>query len=288
MAAASPADHAQSSVSSLRCFGNPVDHAQGSGGDLAGGEDRSPARANFHSRAWTPACHDGSMSDATIPDTPDTPRSRLADRTPFPDDLDGRLREQFTFLVEVDRLKTIVRQSPLASADRRENDAEHSWHLAMMVLVLAEHSDEPDRRRAHGARWSSCTTWWRSTPATPRCTTPAPGWTRRPGRCAAADELFGLLPGDQARAAAGAVGRVRGARDARGAVRQGDGPAPAAPAQLDGAGRHLADTWRHRRRRTRPQGGDRGRLDPAVDGGPAAHRRGRVTRLVPERRRTGG
>lgn len=67
---------------------------------------------------------------------------RLVDRTPFPHDLDGRLREQLTFLVEIDRLKTIVRQSPLAAVERRENDAEHSWHLAMMVIVLAEYADE--------------------------------------------------------------------------------------------------------------------------------------------------
>jgi putative hydrolase of HD superfamily len=66
----------------------------------------------------------------------------LADRTPFPHDLDARLREQLTFLVEVDRLKTIVRQSPLAAVERRENDAEHSWHLAMMVVILAEYADE--------------------------------------------------------------------------------------------------------------------------------------------------
>jgi 5'-deoxynucleotidase YfbR-like HD superfamily hydrolase len=70
-------------------------------------------------------------------------RSLLADKTPFPDDLEGRLREQLTFLVEVDRLKTIMRQSPLVAAQRRENDAEHSWHLAMMVVILAEYADEP-------------------------------------------------------------------------------------------------------------------------------------------------
>ncbi len=70
-------------------------------------------------------------------------RSPLAERTPFPDGLDARLRSQFTFLVEVDQLKTVLRQSPLVAADRRENDAEHSWHVAMMVVVLAEHSDEP-------------------------------------------------------------------------------------------------------------------------------------------------
>lgn len=67
----------------------------------------------------------------------------LADTTPFPHDLDARLREQLRFIVEIDRLKTIVRQSPLAAVERRENDAEHSWHLAMLVMLLAEYADEP-------------------------------------------------------------------------------------------------------------------------------------------------
>ena len=47
------------------------------------------------------------------------------------------------FIAEADKLKTILRASPLAAADRRENDAEHSWHLALMVLLLAEYADEP-------------------------------------------------------------------------------------------------------------------------------------------------
>lgn len=67
----------------------------------------------------------------------------IAQRTPLPDAIAGRVREQLVFLAEVDKLKTVLRQSPLAAADRRENDAEHSWHLALMVAVLAEHSDEP-------------------------------------------------------------------------------------------------------------------------------------------------
>jgi len=67
----------------------------------------------------------------------------LADLNPLPSDLDSRLRDQLTFLIEVDKLKTVLRQSPLAAADRRENDAEHSWHLALMVMTLAEYADEP-------------------------------------------------------------------------------------------------------------------------------------------------
>ncbi|WP_269814220.1 HD domain-containing protein [Lentzea terrae] len=53
------------------------------------------------------------------------------------------MRDHLTFLIEVDQLKTVLRQSPLAAADRRENDAEHSWHLALMVMTLAEYADEP-------------------------------------------------------------------------------------------------------------------------------------------------
>ncbi|GAB2861523.1 HD domain-containing protein [Nocardioides pacificus] len=67
----------------------------------------------------------------------------MIDASPLPDDLPQRLREQLSFIAEADRLKTILRASPLAAADRRENDAEHSWHLALMVMLLAEHADEP-------------------------------------------------------------------------------------------------------------------------------------------------
>ncbi|MFE6645833.1 HD family hydrolase [Nocardioides sp. NPDC057772] len=67
----------------------------------------------------------------------------IADLNPLPDEIGGRLRAQLEFIAEADRLKTILRASPLAAADRRENDAEHSWHLALMVLLLAEYADEP-------------------------------------------------------------------------------------------------------------------------------------------------
>lgn len=66
----------------------------------------------------------------------------LADTNPLPQTIEDRLRQQLAFLIEVDRLKTVLRQSPLAAVDRRENDAEHSWHLALMVVILAEHADE--------------------------------------------------------------------------------------------------------------------------------------------------
>ena len=54
-----------------------------------------------------------------------------------------RLDEQIAFLVEIDKLKTILRQTPISDGSRRENTAEHSWHLAMFAVVLAEHAPEP-------------------------------------------------------------------------------------------------------------------------------------------------
>lgn len=50
------------------------------------------------------------------------------------------LARQLAFLKEIDRLKSVVRLSPLIDRSRRENSAEHSWHLALYALVLAEHA----------------------------------------------------------------------------------------------------------------------------------------------------
>jgi putative hydrolases of HD superfamily len=47
---------------------------------------------------------------------------------------------QIRFLLEADRLKTVMRQSLIADGSRRENTAEHSWHLALMAYVLAGHA----------------------------------------------------------------------------------------------------------------------------------------------------
>ncbi len=53
-----------------------------------------------------------------------------------------RLSAQLAFLLEADRLKQIERQSLITGSRRRENTAEHSWHLALFALVLGEHADE--------------------------------------------------------------------------------------------------------------------------------------------------
>jgi putative hydrolase of HD superfamily len=50
------------------------------------------------------------------------------------------LERQIRFVLEADRLKTVTRQSVITGESRRENSAEHSWHLAVMAVVLAEHA----------------------------------------------------------------------------------------------------------------------------------------------------
>jgi len=58
--------------------------------------------------------------------------------------MDSRdLLQQIEFIKEIDKIKYIERRTKLINSNRRENDAEHSWHLALMVMVLAEHADKP-------------------------------------------------------------------------------------------------------------------------------------------------
>lgn len=53
--------------------------------------------------------------------------------------MSSRLERQIGFLVEIDRLKSILRKTSLADGSRRENSAEHSWHIALLAMVFAEH-----------------------------------------------------------------------------------------------------------------------------------------------------
>lgn len=54
-----------------------------------------------------------------------------------------RLKKQMEFILELDKLKKIQRQTYLRDESRQENDAEHSWHLALMAILLSEYANEP-------------------------------------------------------------------------------------------------------------------------------------------------
>ncbi len=55
----------------------------------------------------------------------------------------NRLEKQLQFILEIDKVKKIIRQTPLSDASRKENDAEHSWHIALMAYLLQEYVEEP-------------------------------------------------------------------------------------------------------------------------------------------------
>ena len=56
--------------------------------------------------------------------------------------MDERLKKQLEFVYELDKLKSINRQSYIANGSKHENDAEHSWHMALMCMLLSEHSEQ--------------------------------------------------------------------------------------------------------------------------------------------------
>lgn len=54
-----------------------------------------------------------------------------------------RLQKQLSFILELDKEKNILRQTHLSNHGRREDDAEHAWHMAVMAYLLQEYSNEP-------------------------------------------------------------------------------------------------------------------------------------------------
>ena len=111
----------------------------------------------------------------------------------------ARLQQQIRFIIEVDRLKEIFRQTILINSRRAENDAEHSWHLCLIVILLAEHSNVPSLDVLHVLKMllihdlveiDAGDTFAYDTAA-------MAGQHEREAR--AADRIFGLLPDDQGR-----------------------------------------------------------------------------------------
>lgn len=57
--------------------------------------------------------------------------------------MDERLQRQLAFALEIDKEKNVFRQTHLSGQGRRENDAEHAWHMAIMAYLLQEYANEP-------------------------------------------------------------------------------------------------------------------------------------------------
>jgi putative hydrolase of HD superfamily len=108
-----------------------------------------------------------------------------------------RLARQVAFLLEADRLKTIVRRTPIADNSRLENSAEHSWHLALAALALHEYSPA-GTDVAHAMRMVVVHDLVEVDAGDTFAYGVEGQETKAERERAAADRLFALLPADQA------------------------------------------------------------------------------------------
>jgi putative hydrolases of HD superfamily len=111
---------------------------------------------------------------------------------------DTRIEQQVRFLMELDKVKRITRQTPLADGSRLENDAEHSWHMAAWAMVMAEYAAQPvDLGKVLRLCLVHDVVEIDAGDAPAFDPAAQVGKKRRETR--AADRIFGLLPADQAR-----------------------------------------------------------------------------------------
>jgi len=111
-----------------------------------------------------------------------------------------RLTAQVSFLLEVDKLKEVFRQTVCTQSRRPENDAEHSWHLGLAAIVLAEHANEPGLDLLRVLKMVIIHDLV-EIDAGDTFAYDAAGMAGQHEREArAADRVFGMLPGDQAAA----------------------------------------------------------------------------------------
>lgn len=109
-----------------------------------------------------------------------------------------RLRRQIEFAVEIDKLKRIVRQTLLTDGSRQEDSAEHSWHLAVMVLVLSEYAKDGKIDILRVLKMALFHDLVEIDAGDTYCYDPVANEGRPERERKAADRIFGLLPEDQA------------------------------------------------------------------------------------------
>lgn len=109
-----------------------------------------------------------------------------------------RLERQIRFILEVDKLKTIQRQTLITDASRQENDAEHSWHLALMALVLGEYAKDEAIDILHVIRMVLVHDLVEIDAGDTYCYDSDGHADKAERENAAAERIFNLLPADQA------------------------------------------------------------------------------------------
>jgi putative hydrolase of HD superfamily len=113
------------------------------------------------------------------------------------DGTDPRLDRQLRFLLEIDRLKGVLRQTRVLDGARQENSAEHSWHLALCGVTLAEHAP-PGMDLGRVLRMVLVHDVVEIDAGDAFCYDPAANVGKEEREQRAAERIFGLLPDDQA------------------------------------------------------------------------------------------
>jgi len=109
-----------------------------------------------------------------------------------------RLKKQIEFILEVDKLKHVLRQTILMNRSRRENSAEHSWHIALMVFMMSEYSKETDVDLFHVMKILLIHDLVEIDAGDTYCYDDKGRKDQHQREERAADRIFGLLPADQA------------------------------------------------------------------------------------------
>ncbi len=109
-----------------------------------------------------------------------------------------RLEKQLGFITEADKMKHILRRTLLIDGSRRENDAEHSWHLALMAVVLKEYAAEPAVSVERVLQMVTVHDLVEIYAGDTFAFDEAGNTDKEERERNAADRLFALLPGDQA------------------------------------------------------------------------------------------
>ncbi len=110
----------------------------------------------------------------------------------------NRLEQQMCFLVEVDKMKSVYRRTILIDKTRRESDAEHSWHFALMAMLLAEYADPEKVDCARVIRMALVHDLIEIYAGDTFAYDVQGNQDKRQRETEAADKLFALLPEDQA------------------------------------------------------------------------------------------
>jgi putative hydrolase of HD superfamily len=111
-----------------------------------------------------------------------------------------RFKRQIEFILEADKLKNVSRRTVLLDRSRQENSAEHSWHIALILLVLFEYADEDDLDLLQIVKLLLAHDLVEIDADDTYCYDENGGRTQKMRETKAADRIFSILPADQAAA----------------------------------------------------------------------------------------